>query len=100
MADEATPEPGWYAVLHNGKFVRPVLRTNDGFFVFETCSQDFTRDWPFMVYTIGPRIDDLLRDAARLNWLIEHQRIGLRGESPKEIRQAIDAEIAREKPNG
>jgi hypothetical protein len=94
MANDAIRE-GWYtASAHSGAINKCVYACHGGGFIllFGRQPEPLPVGW-----TLGPRIDDLLRDAARLNWLIEHQRIGLRGESPKEIRQAIDAEIAREK---
>jgi hypothetical protein len=97
MTDDANPEPGWYWIRSadsDNEF--PLRLQEEGYW----CLPGRLDRWFPPSWRIVARIDDLLRDAARLNWLIEHQRIGLRGESPKEIRQAIDAEIAREKPNG
>jgi hypothetical protein len=99
MTDDANPEPGWYLITHTSRAPECWFCRRDGrwsphrYHAFPT--DELPEGW-----TRGSRIDDLLRDAARLNWLIEHQRIGLRGESPKEIRQAIDAEIAREETDG
>jgi hypothetical protein len=96
MTDDTNPEAGWYWIRSSDSDAEfPIRLREDGYWLLGGGHglSGLPPSW-----RIVARIDDLLRDAARLNWLIE--RIGLRGESPKEIRQAIDAEIAREKANG
>lgn len=46
-----------------------------------------------MGWTLGPRIDDLLLDAARYRWLRDRGANG----NADEVEALIDAEIAREK---
>lgn len=66
-------------------------------------------EWPYMVFALGPRVDDLLRDAARYRWLRAEHRISelfvgdgrdainVDHHVPEVMDALIDAEIAREK---
>ena len=65
----ADPQPGWYVVLHDGLPVSCIQRISKG---WVNSPDELTAEWPYMVFTLGPRVGDLLRDAARYRWLIDH----------------------------
>lgn len=108
----ADPQPGWYVVLRNGRAVDCIHRISKGWRRF---GEELTEEWPYMVFTLGPRVDDLLRDAARVKQMeralgaakdfivleelapAEHIfEIHKRAEVRAKIYALIDAEIARE----
>ena len=100
---DANPKPGWYAVFHKSRLVHCIERTDRGWFVHD----GFVEDWPYNTWTLGPRIEDLLRDAARYRWLLKQTAISgtelydlyaACNWEPAEgqIDALIDAEIARE----
>lgn len=109
----ADPQPGWYVALHDGLLVNCIERIEDG---WVNGAYELTTEWPYMVFTLGPRIDDLLRDAARVKQMeralgaakdfivleelspAEHVfEIHKRAEVRAKIYTLIDAEIARER---
>lgn len=56
---DSKTEPGWYIVLHNNKFHSCILKTNK----YWITTDGETKNWPYMVFTLGPRVEDLIRDA-------------------------------------
>lgn len=108
MSEHANPESGWYVITNpNCDQVECVFRYQSGNWALPGGhSAVLPACW-----TLGPRIDDLLRDAARYQWIVSHpgrmedlyaacnwepvyETCSWR--SPQ-VDALIDAEIAREK---
>ena len=66
----AEPQPGWYVVTHDHRVygVQCALRTIRRMWEYDRAVH---HGLP-LGFVIGPRVDDLLRDAARYRWLIDH----------------------------
>lgn len=104
---DAAPREGWYIVTPQGGSPICAHRSLKGQWGINgmNVGHDLPPGW-----TLGPAIDDLLRDAARYRWLISKRRTYKEGAriaqwfddrdlcpSEDEISAMIDAEIAREK---
>lgn len=97
MTDSTKLLEGWY-VAHKGGHTVCIERTATGWRGF---LGELPSDW-----TLGPRIADLMRDAARYRWIENHASvetarwhwIGPSQEDP--LGTIIDAEIARERSDG
>jgi hypothetical protein len=91
MTDAAKLEPGWYSVFHDGRLVKCIERTDLGWFI----DDDLVEDWPYITWTRGPRVEDLLRDAARYG-ICRRQYAWTDGSEGRSFDEWCDAEIARE----
>lgn len=94
------PREGWYAVLWGGRFATVIQRRENGW--HDPYRNECSEKWPYIEWTLGPRIDDLLRDAAALDWLLglssgQIAKLFSHGAAAKEYRRVlIDAETAKE----
>ena len=90
------PKPGWYIAWHK--------EHPENWFCIER------RSYSWLVYgtpiyirnppddlTLGPALDDLMRDAARYRWLRERRSYPFGSTDWDDVDELIDAEIAREK---
>ena len=94
MANDAIRE-GWYtASAHSGAINKCVYACHGGGFIllFGRQPEPLPVGW-----TLGPRIDDLLRDAARYRWLQGQRTYPFGSTNWDDLDSLIDAEIPREK---
>lgn len=92
---DANPKLGWYAVFHKSRLVHCIEHTDRGWFVRD----GFVEDWPYNTWVLGPRIKDLLRDAARYK-ICRRQFAPTDGSEGLSFDKWCDAEIAREAESG
>lgn len=86
-------KPGWYLITHASRAPECWFCRHDGRWAPHRYHA-FPTDEPPLGWTLGPRIDDLLRDAARFDWLLRDKRLG---NDTYVVRKWIDAEVALEK---
>ena len=101
---DANPKPGWYVATDQDGITQCIWRASSG--EWHCAAWGYPVDLP-PGWTLGPRIEDLLRDAARYRWLLKQTAISgtelydlyaACNWEPAEgqIDALIEAEIARE----
>jgi hypothetical protein len=104
VANEIETKPGWYIAYDHLGVLTCIYRIPESVSILVAGQLiKYPEGWTF-----GPRIDDLLGDVARLEWLMKSYMVmaavspnaWLLAKTPDEKRALIDAEIAREKSHG
>lgn len=88
------PREGWYAVLWGGRFATVIQRRENGW--HDPHRNECSEKWPYIEWTLGPRIDWLMLEAARYRYVKEELSPEDFATVPAEELDAWD-EIAKER---